>query len=198
MALNTIHLVPRCRREKSFQLMNLLILRGTAFILGRLMSSDGFEIKWDGLDELLKQLDGFEDDLKRITKQEYTEYGQLVEEGARELAPKDTGDLAASIVASGAKLRGNQLEVTVGSNLKYALRRHEEPYRYGMYPKYDNGSKFPNYYIYGRGRITLSKAKWRKKAPGRKYLTNAIDATQSEYSEMNQRILKRALGGDKS
>jgi hypothetical protein len=161
------------------------------------MSSDGFEIKWDGLDELLKQLDGFEDDLKRIAKQEYTEYGQLVEEGAQALAPHDLGDLEDSINTTKARLSGNSLQVSVGSNKKYALRRHEEPNRKGVHTKYDNGAPFKGYYVDGRGVRTRSKPNWRGKAPGRKYLTNAISATQSDYSKMNQRILTRALGGDK-
>jgi hypothetical protein len=158
--------------------------------------SDGFEIKWDGLDQLIKKFDHMEADLKKNLLAGYTKYGLLVEEGAKALAPHDTGDLEASITAEKASIRGNSVETAVGSNSKYALRRHEEPYRKGAFPKYDNGAKFPDYYVNGRGQITRSKPNWRDKIPGRKYLQNAIDATENEYHETNQRILHRTLGGD--
>lgn len=157
--------------------------------------SDGFEIKWNGLDQLMNKFDHMEADLKENLLAEYTKHGLLVEEGAKALAPHDTGDLEASITTEKASIYGNSVEMAVGSNSKYALRRHEEPYRKGTFPKYDNGAKFPDYYVDGRGQITRSKPNWRGKISGRKYLQNAINATEKEYHEANERVLKRTLGG---
>jgi hypothetical protein len=159
------------------------------------MSSDDFNIKWDGLDKLIKTFDAMEESLKRNLISEYAKYGLLVEEGAKALAPHDTGDLEASITAEKVSFHGNSVETAVGSKSKYALRRHEEPYRKGHFPKHDNGSKFPDFYADGRGQITRSKPNWRGQVPGRKYLQNAINATDKDYHETNERVLKKTLGG---
>lgn len=159
--------------------------------------SDEFEIKWDGLDLLKEKFDEMENELKRIAVEEYNNYALLVEEGAKALSPKDSGDLEASITTEKAKFTGTTVHTAVGSNMKYALRRHEAPYRKGTFPKYDNGAKFPDYYVDGRGEITRSKPSWRGQIPGRKYLQNAINATENDYFETNERILRRTLKGDK-
>ncbi|WP_028983331.1 HK97 gp10 family phage protein [Sporolactobacillus terrae] len=162
------------------------------------MSNDEFSIKWDGLDQLIAKFDRMETDLKKNLVAEYMKYGLLVEEGAKALAPHDNGDLEASITTDKASIKGESVEMAVGSNSKYALRRHEEPYRKGTFPKYDNGSKFPDFYVDGRGQITRSKQNWRGQIPGRKYLHNAINATDKEYHETNERVLHRTLEGDGS
>ncbi|WP_037563077.1 HK97 gp10 family phage protein [Sporolactobacillus terrae] len=156
-----------------------------------------FHIEWDGLEELKELFDQMDENFQRILIEEFTDYGSLVEEGAKALAPKDAGDLVDSINATKAEIHGHTVEVSVGSNSKYAVRRHEEPYRKGHFPKYDNGSKFDNYYINGRGKRTRSKHRWKGQPTGRKYLQNAINATESDYKKMLERILKRTLGGDK-
>ncbi len=160
-------------------------------------NEDFLRIEWDGIKELEEFFDKFEEDFERILLEEYTKYGMLVEEGTKALVHHDDGDLEDSISFGKAKRVGNTVEVEGGSNSPYALRRHEEPYRYGIYNKYENGSKFPNYYIYGRGRGTLEKPTWRGYKPGRKFLQNAINATKPDYDRMNERILERALDGDK-
>lgn len=157
---------------------------------------DFFRMEWDGLKELEKLFDNMEENFERILIEEYSDYGMLVEEGAKALAPHDEGDLEDSISFDKAKIEGNSVTVEGGSNLKYALRRHEEPYRAGEYPKYNRGAKFPKYYVNGLGTGTRSKSTWRGYSPGRKYLENAIKATEKDYDEMNARILDRALGGD--
>lgn len=159
------------------------------------MPNDVFDIEWDGLDAFKKKFDLMEAELKKNLVDEYDKYGLLVEEGAKALAPHDAGDLEASITTEKASIHGNSVEMAVGSNSKYALRRHEEPYCKGMFPKYDNGAKFPNFYVDGRGQITRSKPSWRGQIPGRKYLQNAINATDKEYHETNERVLKKTLGG---
>ena len=129
-----------------------------------------------------------------ILKDEYRKYGLLLEEGAKALAPEDDGDLAASINFSGLTVSANGVEGSVGTNLVYALRRHEEPYRMGTYPKYSRGAKFPDYYVNGRGVTTRGKS-WRGYPAGRKYLANAVLATEGYYQDMLQRILERTLNG---
>lgn len=135
-----------------------------------------------------------EDAFVRILREEFTKYGFLLEEGGKALAPEDEGDLAASINFSGLRVSSSGVEGEVGSNLSYALRRHEEPYSSGTRPKYSRGSKFPDYYKNGKGLETRQKS-WRGYPAGRKYLENAVAASENYYNEMLQRILDRTLGG---
>jgi hypothetical protein len=154
-------------------------------------------ISWDGLDELERHFEKMEENFVDILVDEYTKYGQLVEEGTKALVHHDEGDLEDSISFDRAKLKGDQVVVEGGSNSPYALRRHEEPYRSGTHDKYENGAKFPRYYLNGRGRGTLTKRRWRGYKPGRKFLQNAINATKPDYNQMNERVLERTLDGDK-
>ncbi|POD46307.1 hypothetical protein BKM15_25945 [Pseudomonas syringae pv. syringae] len=140
--------------------------------------------------------DGMEAEFERIALGEYTKYGLLVEEGTKALAPKDRGDLEASINFGKSKKEGGLIVVEGGSNLVYALRQHEKPYTMGIRDKYDSGALFEKYYVGGRGRKTLQKPAWRGYRPGRKFLQNAINATDPEYNSMNERILDRLIGGD--
>lgn len=171
-------------------------LRAIGSFIGRcfVASQDGFSLEWEGLDQMARQFEQMEEAFVAILRDEYTKYGLLLEEGGRSLAPEDTGDLAASIRFSGLRFSGNGVEGDVGTNLIYALRRHEEPYRYGTFPKYNNGSKFPNYYINGRGAVTRTKS-WKGYPAGRKYLENAVLALQDYYNQMLQRIMDRTLNG---
>jgi hypothetical protein len=155
-----------------------------------------FNIEWDGMDEFIRLLEEMPADFERILIEEYTEYGMLMEEGTKALAPHDEGNLEDNINFDKAKRVGTGVVLEGGvSNVVYARRRHEEPYRSGKHPKYDDGAKYPNYYINGRGARTRSKPKWRGKMPGRKYLANAVIATKEDYEEMNKRVLDRTLRG---
>jgi hypothetical protein len=165
------------------------------FLLAR---DDFLYIEWDGLEELEQLFDDMEDNFMQILTEEYTQYGMLVEEGTKALAPHDEGDLEDTINFGGAKPEGSGVSVEGGSNAKHALIRHERPYRRGKHPKYENGAKFPDYYQDGRGEGTRSKRKWRGQMPGRKYLLNAIYATEKDYEKMLDRILERTLEGDQS
>lgn len=153
-----------------------------------------FDIEWEGLEELEKEFDKMEDSFTRILREEYTKYGKLVEEGAKALSFKDESDLEDSITFDQAEITREGVSVDGGASAAHALRRHEEQYRQGTYPKYDNGSKFPDYYQDGRGLGTRTKPAWRGYQPGRKFLENAIKATEPDYDKMNQRILDRTLG----
>ena len=154
-----------------------------------------FTIEWEGFEDLRKEFKGMEKKFDRILLEEMTKFGLLVEEGTKALAPKDTGDLEDSISFDRAKKQGFEYTVEGGSNLKYALRRHEEPYRMGTHPKYDDGSRFDNYYVGGRGRRTSRKTNWRGYRPGRKYLLNAVTATEEDWNKMLERVLERMMGG---
>lgn len=155
---------------------------------------DFIHINWDGLKELDALLDGIDASAEGIVMEEYNKYGLLVEAGAKALVQVDEGDLEASIHAERAKRTSDSIVVEIGSNMAYAARRHEEPYRMGVHDKYDNGAKFPDYYVAGRGRRTHAKSSWRGYKPGRKYLENAVKATDQDYDETNDRILRRITG----
>lgn len=160
-------------------------------------NDDFIRIEWDGLSEFEDMFKGMEKEIDKIVMQEYTKYGLLVEEGAKALAFKDRGDLESSINFDQAKKEGNLIVVQGGTNLKSALRLHEMPYKPGVRPKYDSGALFERYYNNGRGEKTRAKSAWRGYQPGRKFLSNAILATEEEFDEMNDRILKRVLEGER-
>lgn len=156
--------------------------------------ADFFELEWEGLEDFISKLDGMKEAFFKVAKVEFTKYGLLLEEGGKALASEDEGDLAASIHFSGVKITGDDISGEVGTNLVYALRRHEEPYRAGSFPKYSRGAKFPNYYVNGRGVITRGKS-WRGYPAGRKYLDNAVKATKADYDNMLNRIMEQTLRG---
>lgn len=162
------------------------------------MPNDDFiRIEWDGLDELAEMFDEMDKAVERVAMQEFTKYGLLVEEGAKALAFKDRGELEASINFDQARKEGNLIVVEGGTNLKSSLRLHEAPYKPGVRPKYDSGALFERYYNNGRGEKTRAKSAWRGYQPGRKFLSNAILATEDDFDEMNERILKRVLEGER-
>lgn len=132
------------------------------------------------------------DRFEQILREEFQDYLELVEEGAKALAPHDEGDLEDSINSELRMIFGGIMGI-VGANTEYALRRHEEPYRSGSHPKYDNGAKFPQYYVNGRGAGTRAKGSWRGYPAGRKYLTNAVKATEKDFNDMMERVLERCM-----
>lgn len=123
------------------------------------------------------------------------EYGLLLEEAAKELAPQDTGDLVTSIQFSGLKTVGGERQGSVGSDLSYALAAHERPDTPGTRNKYDNGVKFERYYLNGRGRRTHRKAGFRGQKAGRKYLERAEPLISNDHLQIMEDILKNILGG---
>lgn len=133
---------------------------------------DVFSIEWEGLDEFAEILDKMEDQSEKIIMEEMTKFGMLAEEGTKALVHHDEGPLEDSINFDKAKREGNQIAVRGGTNVVYALRRHEEP---------------------GRGPGTLAKPSWRGYQPGPKYMENAIKAIEGDYDKMNARALERIL-----
>ncbi|WP_213667613.1 HK97 gp10 family phage protein [Staphylococcus capitis] len=95
------------------------------------------------------------------------------EADAKALSPRDKGRLENSIRASRATYDNGYVSGVVGSNIVYALRRHEEQPRLGTWHKYEDGVKYEGYYIDGRGEVTRAKPEVNGFRPGRKYLSNA-------------------------
>lgn len=157
---------------------------------------DVFNIEWEGFAELEEFFEKAPGRFEKILMEELTKYGKLAEEGSRALAQKDTGDLEESINFGKAQKEGNAFVVEGGSSLKYALRRHEEPYRMGNHTYYDDGAKFENYYVGGRGRRTHRKPSWRGERAGRKFMQRAINLTEKDFETMMERVLERLMAGD--
>lgn len=151
---------------------------------------DVFNIEWQGLQEFANALENMDDQVENIIMEEMTKFGMLAEEGAKALSPHDEGNgLEDSINFDSARKERGAVVVHGGSNSKYALRRHEEPYRMGRHDKgQDRG-----FYVDGRGRGTRGKPAWRGIQPGRKYMENAIKAIESDYDQMNARAMDRIL-----
>lgn len=154
-----------------------------------------FSFEWEGIPELARELRNMDDNLERIMIDEYSKYGLLVEEGAKALAPKDKGDLTDTINADQAQRNGKEIFVEVGVGSIYGLYQHEKRLRPGTHPKYHRGAKFPDYYKDGYGLKTRSKPAWRGEKPGRKYLERAVNLTEDDFNEMNDRALQRIIEG---
>ncbi|AYP68829.1 hypothetical protein BpsM61_00055 [Bacillus phage vB_BpsM-61] len=159
------------------------------------MASDIFSFTWEGIEEFADLLDEMVDGMDEIIEDEYTKFGLLVEEGARALAPRDLGDLTDSIASEGASVSKSEItvEITVGS--EYGIYQHELEPRPGSHPKYDRGAKLPDYYQNGRGLKTRGKPGWRGEQAGRKYLERAVQLTEKDFDEMNERALERIMEG---
>lgn len=159
-------------------------------------NKNGFmSLEWDGLKELEDLFDEMEQDIEKIAKEEYKDFGSEFEGAVRALMPRDESDLEGSYNVSPPKKQGNEIVIEGGSNSEYALRRHEEPYRAGKHPKYDNGAKFPDYYVNGRGARTRSKPGYRGEKAGRKYQERAVTLLTPDWNDTNKRILDRVLKG---
>lgn len=155
-----------------------------------------FNIQFEELDKFLEEIEKIPDKIIEEMLREYTKYGMLVEEGTKALAPHDEGNLEGSISFSKAERDGDEVFIEGGSNLVYALRRHEEPPRMGLHDKYSRGAKFPDYYRDGRGLQTELKPSWRGESAGRKFLERAVALTEEDYNDMNEGILEKLLKGE--
>ena len=155
---------------------------------------DFIHIEWTGLAELEQYFADLDQVFLNYLKEEMQDYSLLVETGARALAQRFGGDLEESIVAAAASIKNGQVIGEVGSNLVYAWRRHEEPYRAGKHPLYDRGIKIDDYYKDGLGKRTRRKGTWRGQMPGRKFLERAVIATEAEFLGAAERALERAMG----
>lgn len=158
------------------------------------MADEYFKFEFDDTFEEMKQyFKSFRERFDEIVKEELQKFGIQVESVAKELAPVDSGDLENSITTSKVLFEGNEFYITIGTNNEYALRRHEEPESSVNRPKYKRGVKYDNYYIKGRGEKTRNKPNVKGFKPGRKYLTNAVKATEEEWNTLCERIIARVL-----
>ena len=151
-------------------------------------------IELEGFDEFAKQIEKAPKLFDGIMKQELQKVALQAEKYARQLAPKDTGDLEASIHAGGVTREGNSFVVYVGTNQEYATYIHELNSS-GWGPKYEKGIKIEGYYQDGRGRRTRAKPKVKDYLPGRKYLRNAIVLSDVHLETAMNRAIERVFGG---
>ncbi|TDM24315.1 HK97 gp10 family phage protein [Macrococcoides canis] len=175
-----------------------LMLQVHAFYLGRclLMADEYFKFEFDdNYKELQSYFKKFDERFTKIVIQELGKFGLRVEEVAKALAPRDSGDLEDSINSSKVIVEGKTFSITIGTNMKYALRVHEQPENKGVRPKYQRGVKYSEYYKNGRGENTRNKPNVNGYKPGRKYLTNAVKVTEDDWNIMCERILARVLEG---
>lgn len=156
---------------------------------------DVIGIDIEGMDEFIRMLEEAEDLFMKNLKLGMREYSLLVETGGRALAQRYGGDLEESIIAAAVAVENGMVIGEVGSNLIYAWRRHEEPYRSGRHPLYDNGIKIEDYYVNGLGRRSYQKRSWKGQLPGRKFLERAVVATEPDFLEMCERVLDVTLRG---
>jgi hypothetical protein len=155
----------------------------------------GFKIEWTGTEEFKRVLRDMTQDTSSVFQREYTKFGMLVEEGARALAPQDRGDLASTINADAPNVSARGVSIEIGVGSIYGAYQHEKRDGGPTYAKYDNGAKFPGYYSGGYGARTRSKPSWRGARPGRKYLERTVQLVETDFNEMNERILQQIMEG---
>lgn len=162
-----------------------------------------------------KQLDNIS---AEVARKFVYDCGLLVEARAKELCPKDTGDLANSIKTE----LINDTTASVGTNKEYAIYVHEGT---GLYAKGETSRPKGSYWIYikkptgeydmykenhsGQGKIywDLNEAK-RAMAilqskgldahitqgrPANPFLTKALEEQQANFDEVLQQIIKEAI-----
>lgn len=152
-------------------------------------------LEFHGLKELEDALVKRELEVVTIAIKHMNRYTNLVEKGARALAQRFDGDLEQSIIAAKSALRSGVIVGSVGTNLVYAWRRHEEPYKPGLRHLYHRGAKLENYYLNGLGERSRNKETWRGVLPGRKYLQNAVTVTEQDFDEFMEDALAEIIGG---
>lgn len=130
----------------------------------------------------------------KVMKEELKLVALQAERYARQLAPRDTGELENSIHAGAVKREGNTFVVYVGTNMEYAMYVHELISTRPTGDKYDKGVKIPNYYTWGRGKQTILKSNVKGLLPGRKYLRNAIVLTDLHIETAMKRAIERVFG----
>jgi HK97 gp10 family phage protein len=151
--------------------------------------------KMEGLDLVLSNMDQISNEVDRRLRQALNEAALAVEEGAKQLAPVDEGELEASIVAAEVKRTPSGYSVEVGSNLAHAARRHEEEPREGTHPKYIGaGKKIDMFYINGRGLKTRSKSPLGRYLPGRKFLESSLKYHKKNINESIADAVREVLG----
>jgi hypothetical protein len=153
-----------------------------------------FSIEFQGLDTFKGKVGRMGKVMNRSVRADLAEFALLAEEVIKGLAPYDTGELERSISASRVTRNGRQYVVSVGTNMEYAVIVHERPTTtYGYRDKYAKGVRFKNYYINGRGRRTLEKAKVRGMRPGRKFMTNGVTVLEGDWKAMYPSLMEKIL-----
>lgn len=153
----------------------------------------GIHIELENFEEFADIIGNIPKRFSRVMTQELSKVALMAERYARQLAPRDSGELENSITASKVKQEGNSFVVYVGTNMEYATYVHElNSTRLG--DKYDKGVHIPGYYVNGRGQQTRDKPSVKGYQPGRKYLRNAIVLTDVHLETAMSRAIDRVFG----
>ena len=152
-----------------------------------------FDINLEGFEELQREFQKAERDFRPSVKKHMTRFTLNVQGDAQKLVSVDSGELQSSIHTLPARETSEGIVTSVGTNNEYALRRHEEPYKQGVRPKYERGTKFDMYYINGRGYGTRNQPGVGQYKAGRKYMQNAVLYNESNFGKMCENILREVL-----
>ncbi|RKL63019.1 hypothetical protein DXT63_08465 [Thermoanaerobacteraceae bacterium SP2] len=153
-----------------------------------------FSIQWDGIEEIMANLDKATDEVIKAIEEGVSENAGHLLEKAKALAPLLTGDLEAA--GHLGKLINNGKEIkqrVIFSGVPYALRRHEEAPRMGTYPQYDQEGRRIGEYIDGRGVFTRGKPPVDGMEPGRKYLERPLKFYSKKYMQTIANKVKEVL-----
>lgn len=133
------------------------------------------EVEWTGLSDLIGHFEDMDKNIEKIIVEEFNAYLMLVEQGAKALAPHDTGDLEDSITTTPIRKELGQFVAEIGTNIEYALIVHEYPMNWG--------------------KRTRAKRSWRGNRPGNHYISRAVNLTEKDWEIITERILMRVLEG---
>lgn len=153
----------------------------------------GINIELENWDEFADAIQNIPKTFSKVMTQELSKVALQAERYARQLAPRDSGELENSISASKVQQQGNSFVVYVGTNQEYATYVHElNSNRIG--DKYDKGVRITGYYVNGRGQQTRNKPSVKGYRPGRKYLRNAIVLTDTHLETAMSNAIDRVFG----
>lgn len=138
-----------------------------------------FDIKFEGLDGIIKKIDKI-DDIQPLTQAMY-DACDLVESSAKDKAPKDTGALRRSI-QSKVEVTGNEIDGIVFTPLEYS--QYVE-YGTGLFAENGNGRKTPWVYRDDKGDYHYTRGQHPQP-----FLRPALEENKDKIKEIFKEALK--------
>jgi len=142
-----------------------------------------FEIRLDGLDAFIDNLDRMEHELDQRIEKKLVAMAEKVIHDAKRLAPLDTGDLEAALVVGEIQRTIDGVHIDMGASPEvdhYAVVQHEG-FMHG---------KDGRLIELTPGEKTRSKGMYNGYAPGKKFLENALNMNEKAFFDDMAEVLK--------
>ena len=142
-----------------------------------------FEIRLDGLEAILDNLDRIEQGIDQQIEQKLVSWANKINHDAKRLAPLDTGDLEAALVVGEVQQTGEIMHIELGASPEvdhYSVVQHEGfmHTKDGRLVELKPGEK------------TRSKGMYNGYAPGKKFLEYALNMNEKAFFDDMAEVLK--------